>query len=46
MLHIRRLDPTDALTEMVDLQLGVEERVNLVVDWNCRETEDCYIGSC
>ena len=32
VLHMRRLEPTDALVEMVDLQLGVGERVNPVVD--------------
>jgi hypothetical protein len=47
---MRRLDPTDALAKMVDLQLGVEERVNPVVDRSCfvaelpRNSEDCYIG--
>jgi hypothetical protein len=47
---MRRLGPTDALAKMVDLQLGVEERVNPVVDRSCfvaelpRNSEGCCIG--
>ena len=44
---MRRLDRTDALTETVNVQLGVEELVNPVVDRTCfftelpRDSEDC-----
>jgi hypothetical protein len=50
VLHILRLGLTDALTEMVGLQLGIEELVNPVVDRSCfvaelsRSSEDCCIG--